>query len=89
MSDEEAKKKIADQIAQIGDQQYDFVVGGIQQMLRTFADGASRVARHYERDAWAREWVEIVQRAAADLRLAETETKVQIQPLAPHGEIPS
>jgi Trm5-related predicted tRNA methylase len=86
MSDEEAKKKIADQIAQISEQ-YDFVVGGIQQMLRTFADGVSRVARHYERDAWAREWVEIVQRAAADLRLAET--KVQIQPLAPHGEVPS
>ena len=87
MSDDALKKKLAEQLARLGDQQRDLVVGSIQQMLRMLAGNVAQIAQPYEHDEWAREWVDLVKRAVADLRRAEA--RVQIQPLAPHGEVPS
>jgi hypothetical protein len=87
VSDDDDKKKLAEQIAQLGDHQQGLMADAIRQVLRTFADGVAQFARHYEHDAWVREWVSLVNLAVADLRAAEE--RVQIQPLAPHGEVPS
>lgn len=89
MSDatDDDKKKLAEHIERFGDQHRDMMVRGIQQILRTFADGVSKIAAQYEHDAWAAVWVDLAKRAVADLRLAETH--VEIQPLAPHGKVPS
>lgn len=89
MSDvnDDDKKKLAEQLEQFGNQQRDFVVNSIQQMLRMLADNVVQIVRPYEHDEWAREWVAMAKRAAADLRRAEVH--VQVQPFAPHGEVPS
>jgi hypothetical protein len=87
MSGEDDKKQFAALIEQFGDHHQAFMVKGIQRMLRTLADSADQIAAHHASDAWSREWVDLVKRAVADLRAAEA--IVKLQPLAPHGEVPS
>lgn len=85
--DSDDKKKLAALIAQIDDDQQALMVDTIRRTLRMFADSAAQLVEHYEHDARAREWVDLVKRAAADLRAAEA--RVQIQQLMLHGEVPS
>lgn len=74
-------------IEKIGDDRQTLMVDSIRQTLRMFADGVAQLVEHYEHDARAREWVDLVKRAAADLRAAEA--RVQIQQLTLSGEVPS
>jgi hypothetical protein len=87
MSEEDDKKQFAAVLEQFGDHHQAFMVQGIQKMLHTITNSADQIATHYANDPWAREWVDLVKRAVADLRAAEA--AVKIQPLAPHGEVPS
>lgn len=87
VDDSDDKKKLAALIVQIGDERQALMVDAIRQTLRMFADGAAQLVEHYEHDARAREWVDLVKRAAADLRAAEA--RVQIQQLTLHGGAPS
>lgn len=87
VDDSDDKKKLATLIVQIGDDRQTLMVDVIRQTLRMFADGAAQLVEHYEHDARAREWVDLVKRAAADLRAAEA--RVQIQQLTLHGGVPS
>lgn len=85
--EDDDKKKLAKLLEEHGDRSRDFNVRMIQQTLRMFSDGIAKITSQYEHDEWAREWVDLVKRAVADLRVAES--RVQIQPFAPHGKVPS